>query len=100
MDRGFDTSLWELYNSVFDCMPLCALVTGLDKKIFCTHGGLSPILATKESMTILKRVKRPIDIPDYGVFCDLLWADPARGVSSFFVVALSNHLILGEWLRE
>lgn len=85
-DRGFPETVWELFNSVFDCMPLCAFVAGIGKRVFCTHGGISQPLENPQTVAILRRVQRPIDIPDVGIFCDLLWADPVLDVSlSFFL---------------
>ena len=55
---------------VFNCMPVAALVA---KRIFCMHGGLSPELL---SLQKINQIPRPIDIPDFGLLCDLLWADP------------------------
>lgn len=55
------------------------------------HGGLSPQLDKLEQ--ILKII-RPVEIPDQGLLCDLLWSDPekeangwnenSRGVSFVF----------------
>lgn len=39
------------------------------------HGGLSPELFNTEQ---IKRIVRPTDIPDTGLLCDLLWADPDK----------------------
>ena len=39
--------------------------------------GLSPELTTMEQV---RRVMRPTDVPDQGLLCDLLWADPDRDV--------------------
>lgn len=49
---------------------MCALV---GDQILCMHGGLSPNL---NSLDQIRRVKRPVDIIDYGVLCDLCWSDP------------------------
>ena len=39
------------------------------------HGGLSPELKALEQ---IKRIPRPTDVPDTGLLCDLLWADPDK----------------------
>jgi len=53
-------------------LPVAAIV---DEKIFCCHGGLSPDL---QSMEQIRRIIRPIDVPDQGLLCDLLWSDPDK----------------------
>lgn len=37
--RRFSIRLWKQFTTVFDCLPLAAIVAG---KVFCVHGGLSP----------------------------------------------------------
>jgi serine/threonine-protein phosphatase PP1 catalytic subunit len=37
------------------------------------HGGLSPDLV---SLDLIRGIKRPLEIPDNGLVCDLLWSDP------------------------
>jgi serine/threonine-protein phosphatase PP1 catalytic subunit len=49
----------------------------IDEKILCMHGGLSPEL---QNMEQIKRIMRPTDIPDTGLLCDLLWADPDKDI--------------------
>jgi serine/threonine-protein phosphatase PP1 catalytic subunit len=49
----------------------------VDEKILCMHGGLSPELLNMEQV---KRIMRPTDIPDTGLLCDLLWADPDKDI--------------------
>lgn len=39
------------------------------------HGGLSPDLDTLDQ---LKKIVRPTEVPDNGLLCDLLWADPEK----------------------
>jgi serine/threonine-protein phosphatase PP1 catalytic subunit len=46
-------------------------------QILCMHGGLSPELKALEQ---IKRIPRPTDVPDTGLLCDLLWADPDKDV--------------------
>lgn len=72
----------------FNCLPAAALI---EQKILCMHGGLSPDLITLDQ---INQIQRPIDVPDTGLLCDLLWADPEatvklwgeseRGVSYIF----------------
>lgn len=37
------------------------------------HGGISPEL---KSLDQINEIQRPAEIPDGGLLCDLLWADP------------------------
>jgi serine/threonine-protein phosphatase PP1 catalytic subunit len=86
--RRYNVKLWKTFVDVFNTMPIAAVVAG---KVFCVHGGLSPDLTNVDD--ILK-IKRPLDIPDDGIVCDLLWSDPDtkhlgwsendRGVSYLF----------------
>jgi serine/threonine-protein phosphatase PP1 catalytic subunit len=68
-------------------LPVAAIVAD---KIFCMHGGLSPELKSFEQV---RKLQRPTGVPDTGLLCDLLWADPEqivgwgesdRGVSYIF----------------
>ena len=49
-------------------------------QILCMHGGLSPEL---KSMEQIKRIPRPTDVPDTGLLCDLLWADPDKEINGW-----------------
>lgn len=49
----------------------------IDDKIFCMHGGLSPEL---KSMDQIRNISRPVDVPDVGLLCDLLWSDPDKEI--------------------
>ena len=44
------------------------------------HGGLSPELKSLEQ---IKRIPRPTDVPDTGLLCDLLWADPDKEINGW-----------------
>lgn len=95
--RRYNVKLWKTFIDCFNCLPIAAII---DDKIFCTHGGLSPDLT---SMDQIRRIMRPTDvshacsmfflfiifeelitdrgkIPDVGLLCDLLWADPGRNI--------------------
>mmetsp|Transcript_14807 Transcript_14807/g.23369 ORF Transcript_14807/g.23369 Transcript_14807/m.23369 type:complete len:341 (+) Transcript_14807:141-1163(+) len=98
--RRYNIKLWKTFCDVFPWMPVAAIVS---ERILCMHGGISPQLLDFEQ---IERIRRPAEVPDAGLLCDLLWADPTectdmwgeneRGVSfSFGVEALrrflSNH---------
>ena len=72
---------------MFNYLPISAVI---DERILCMHGGLSPDL---NHLSQINSVQRPNDVPDAGLLCDLLWADPdditgwgdnERGVSYVF----------------
>lgn len=68
--KRYSVKLWKAFTELFNVLPLAALI---DQKIFCVHGGISPEL--KDLGDIL-RIQRPQHVPEEGVVCDLLWADP------------------------
>ncbi|XP_054282231.1 serine/threonine-protein phosphatase alpha-2 isoform-like [Macrosteles quadrilineatus] len=75
--RRYSVKLWKTFCECFNCLPVAAII---DEKIFCCHGGLSPDL---KSMDHIRRIKRPTDIPDQGLLCDLLWADPSEDIAGW-----------------
>jgi serine/threonine-protein phosphatase PP1 catalytic subunit len=44
------------------------------------HGGLSPDLIDIKDV---QKVARPTDVPDKGMLCDLLWADPDKNIQNW-----------------
>ncbi|SCV05669.1 LANO_0H12574g1_1 [Lachancea nothofagi CBS 11611] len=68
--RRCNIKTWKIFIDTFNTLPLAAIVAG---KIFCVHGGLSPVL---NSMDEIRHVSRPTDVPDFGLINDLLWSDP------------------------
>jgi serine/threonine-protein phosphatase PP1 catalytic subunit len=72
--RRFNVRLWKIFCDCFNCLPMAALI---DDKIFCMHGGLSPEL---NSLDQINDIERPMEIPDYGLLCDLLWSDPSSDI--------------------
>uniref|UniRef100_A0A7E4URF9 Serine/threonine-protein phosphatase n=1 Tax=Panagrellus redivivus TaxID=6233 RepID=A0A7E4URF9_PANRE len=73
----FNHELWLNFQLTFNCLPLSARI---DKRMFCMHGGLSRDLTTWKMMA---DIKRPLEVPTYGLLCDLLWADPSNDVKLF-----------------
>uniref|UniRef100_A0A1I7YDT6 Serine/threonine-protein phosphatase n=1 Tax=Steinernema glaseri TaxID=37863 RepID=A0A1I7YDT6_9BILA len=67
--------LWTLYQHVFNCMPVAAIV---GDRMFCVHGGIS---ADLYSFKQFDRIMRPTDITDLGLLTDLIWADPSDSVT-------------------
>ena len=75
--RRYNIRLWKTFTDCFNCLPVAAII---DEKIFCCHGGLSPDL---ESMEQIRRIPRPTDVPDQGLLCDLLWANPGSKINGW-----------------
>lgn len=95
--RRCNIKTWKLFIDTFNTLPIAAIVAG---KIFCVHGGLSPVLNSIEE---IRNIARPTDVPDFGLLNDLLWSDPAdtmnewedneRGVSYVFSKAAINKFL-------
>jgi len=75
--RRYSIKLWRTFGDAFNYMPVCALI---DDRILCMHGGLSPELA---SLDQIRNLPRPVDVPDSGLLCDLLWSDPSTDVPAW-----------------
>ncbi|PAA72280.1 hypothetical protein BOX15_Mlig013621g2 [Macrostomum lignano] len=69
----------------FQWLPLSAVV---GRQIFCCHGGISPSFSLPPFLDCdqdacveaLNSMDRPYEPPQFGVHCDLLWADPQHNV--------------------
>ena len=95
--RRCNIKTWKLFIDTFNTLPIAAIVA---EKIFCVHGGLSPVL---NSMDEIRNIARPTDVPDFGLLNDLLWSDPAdtinewedneRGVSYVFSKVAINKFL-------
>lgn len=68
---------WHKFCDSFRYLPLAAVV---DEKFFCIHGGLSPDLKSVEQ---IKKVPRPIDIPEEGLLANILWSDPDGSIQTW-----------------
>ena len=75
--RRYSIKLWKVFTDCFNCLPVAAII---DEKIFCMHGGLSPELTNMEQ---IHRIYRPIEVPDTGLLCDLLWSDPDNDINGW-----------------
>ena len=66
------TQLWEAFNQVFDCMPLCAIV---DEQIFTAHGGIPASVNRVEALYSI-----PVPLPNPNginkAAWEMLWNDP------------------------
>merc|ERR1719230_52139 len=52
-----------------------------DDKIFCVHAGLSPEIMS--DVSAVGKVRRPCDVPEEGLVCDLLWSDPEPDITGW-----------------
>jgi serine/threonine-protein phosphatase PP1 catalytic subunit len=75
--RRYNLKIWKYFLDVFNVMPVVALI---DEKILCMHGGLSPSL---NELADVMNIKRPIEVPESGLLCDLLWSDPNPDVQGW-----------------
>nr|CDS29095.2 serine:threonine protein phosphatase PP1 gamma [Hymenolepis microstoma] len=65
----------EIMNALLSTI-ICCIAAIIDEKIFCCHGDL-------HSMDQIRKIQRPVDVPDQGLLCDLLWSDPDKDVVSW-----------------
>jgi len=92
--RYGNASVWKEINAALNCLPVAAII---GERMFCVHGGISPeLMAPNGSLEQILDIERgpSCNVPDTGLLCDFLWADPdpdlggwaenARGVSYTF----------------
>ena len=70
--RRTSIKIFKLFTNLFNVLPITALI---ENRILCMHGGLAYGLKKVEELKILRR---PTDIPDEGILCDLVWSDPSE----------------------
>lgn len=63
--------VWEVFNSVFDVMPLCGVI---DESIFCAHGGPFSALKLEQVMAIKSPLREPET--ESHIALEILWNDP------------------------
>ncbi|MEN2497153.1 MAG: hypothetical protein MHMPM18_001575 [Marteilia pararefringens] len=80
--------MYIAFKALFEALPICTIV---GEKIFIVHGGVPG--NGDVSLEEIENINRFEQIPDEGIFCDLLWADPhpstgtlpsSRGISHRF----------------
>ncbi|KAL1059672.1 hypothetical protein V6Z11_1Z017300 [Gossypium hirsutum] len=59
LQRRFNVRLWKVFTDCFNCLPVAALLRSMDQ---------------------IRKIKRPTDVPDSGLMCDLLWSDPCKDI--------------------
>jgi serine/threonine-protein phosphatase 4 catalytic subunit len=83
------SNVWRWCCEVFDYLALGAIVDG---RVFCVHGGLSPVLQAIDQVSFehhnrvldfssltwiqIRAIDRKQEVPHDGPMCDLLWSDP------------------------
>lgn len=72
--KKYTIKLFKEFNRLFNHLPVAAVV---EDRVFCVSSGISPEL---QNLTQIDELARPIEVPDFGLLCDLLWSDPAIDV--------------------
>lgn len=75
--RKYNVKLWKTFLDCFEWIPVAALISD---KILCMHGGLSPSM---QYISQIDTIQRPCKIPDEGILCDLMWADPEDNMTGW-----------------
>ena len=63
--RRYNIKTWKQFCDVFNCFPVC---------------GLSPEISIMDQV---RRLGRPMDVPDTGIIYDLLWADSDKDIAGW-----------------
>jgi serine/threonine-protein phosphatase PPG1 len=82
-------SVWVAFTSMFDFLPLAAVVGGT---LLAVHGGLSPSVNTLDQLRILNRFG---EIPHEGPIADIFWSDPDPEKEGFLVSPRGAGYIFG-----
>lgn len=82
--------IWQYIIEMFDFMPISAVISN---KVFCIHGGLSPLIQKISQIDSLDRFN---DIPTEGPIADLMWSDPDSSISDFKLSERGAGYFFGE----
>lgn len=77
LKKKLDKSFIKVFNRTFQNLPLCAII---NNKVFCVHGGISP---SASDISVINEIDRFKNIPDSGLFSDLLWSDPSASIETW-----------------
>jgi serine/threonine-protein phosphatase PP1 catalytic subunit len=88
--KRYSIKLWKLFGDCFNCLPIAAVI---DEKIMCMHGGLSPELNNFEQ---IQKISRPVEVPESGLLCDLLWSDPEKEINGWEENERGVSFVFGE----
>ncbi|GME95970.1 unnamed protein product [Ambrosiozyma monospora] len=67
-EKVYESSLYS-----FTTLPITAI---MNNQFFCVHGGISKHLRSLDDINNIDRFV--VDFPSSGLYCDLMWADPAE----------------------
>lgn len=80
-----DLAVWAKFNEVFCYLPLAAVVSAPNHRLFAVHGGLSPTLSDVGKIAEINREDYGgmLDSTDSDIVDGLLWSDPSENVVRF-----------------
>lgn len=70
--KRYSSNLFSNAVESFKCLPLAAV---LNDQFLCVHAGISSELISLDQINSLDRYV--VNTPSRGLFCDLMWSDPA-----------------------
>lgn len=82
--------IWQYVIEMFDYLPLACVISN---KLFCIHGGLSPLIQKISQIDSLNRFQ---DIPTEGPIADLMWSDPDTNIEGFKISERGAGYFFGE----
>jgi len=85
LEKGFCKNFTHAFNR----LPLSAVI---NKCVFCIHGGISPHLKTMSDIDGIHRIG---EIPETGLFSDLLWSDPSPLTEEYSPSERGNTVVFG-----
>jgi protein phosphatase len=73
----YSESVYRAVITAFSSLPLCAVVGG---RVFCVHGGISPLL---RDVAQIEQMAKPKDFSLSGIVTDMVWSDPSAAAAHF-----------------